>query len=415
MIRFLVIFFVLFGFAGGTAFAAENGEDDYVSNNYEDSTLGIKAQFPKDWVAIESLVHEDGIPMNVIMSFPPLAIFGGVENFNGIMLAHTDNESISSKSYFDSLESSGCHLSDNNIAILEFNEMKAMEFYLACTPKGFDNVKVDALGYSFITEKNTFFVVFLGSEKLHQDKFENFRNSVHIEDTVDLSDEFMINSIYDIQIKNENQKINDNVNMPVILYKDSDIQNFNFDADNSSISFIPVVNNNEEDYFQADFRVNGILDPKYLVDITGDDDAEYFIISDKTIEQTTISIHAVAAAESFTDEIIIKGQLNENISNNIAINSNSLHVIPDWIKTNAEWWTKDQIDDTTFISGLQYLINQNIISVSVSHSNSPEEKSEEIPSWIKNNAEWWSQGLISDEDFKKGIQYLIQQRIIILV
>jgi len=37
---------------------------------------------------------------------------------------------------------------------------------------------------------------------------------------------------------------------------------------------------------------------------------------------------------------------------------------------------------------------------------------QEIPSWIKNNAEWWSQGLITDDDFVKGIQYLVEQGII---
>ena len=37
---------------------------------------------------------------------------------------------------------------------------------------------------------------------------------------------------------------------------------------------------------------------------------------------------------------------------------------------------------------------------------------EEIPSWIKNNADWWAQGLISDDDFVTGIQYLVQQGII---
>ena len=30
-----------------------------------------------------------------------------------------------------------------------------------------------------------------------------------------------------------------------------------------------------------------------------------------------------------------------------------------------------------------------------------------IPDWIKNNAGWWSQGLIGDSDFVSGIQYLI--------
>jgi hypothetical protein len=40
------------------------------------------------------------------------------------------------------------------------------------------------------------------------------------------------------------------------------------------------------------------------------------------------------------------------------------------------------------------------------------EPSEEIPSWVRNNAEWWSLGLISDEDFVSGIKYLIEAGII---
>ncbi len=34
------------------------------------------------------------------------------------------------------------------------------------------------------------------------------------------------------------------------------------------------------------------------------------------------------------------------------------------------------------------------------------------PEWIKNNAGWWSQGLITDGDFVEGIEYLIEQGII---
>jgi hypothetical protein len=36
----------------------------------------------------------------------------------------------------------------------------------------------------------------------------------------------------------------------------------------------------------------------------------------------------------------------------------------------------------------------------------------QIPPWIKNNAKWWSEGQIGDNDFVKGIQYLIQENII---
>lgn len=35
-----------------------------------------------------------------------------------------------------------------------------------------------------------------------------------------------------------------------------------------------------------------------------------------------------------------------------------------------------------------------------------------IPSWIKNNAKWWSEGQIGDSDFIKGIQYLIENNIL---
>ncbi len=40
--------------------------------------------------------------------------------------------------------------------------------------------------------------------------------------------------------------------------------------------------------------------------------------------------------------------------------------------------------------------------------------SSEIPAWIKNNAGWWADGQITDDDFVKGIQYLVEQGIILV-
>jgi hypothetical protein len=36
---------------------------------------------------------------------------------------------------------------------------------------------------------------------------------------------------------------------------------------------------------------------------------------------------------------------------------------------------------------------------------------QKIPEWIKNNAGWWSDKQITDQDFVQGIQWLIQQGI----
>ena len=38
--------------------------------------------------------------------------------------------------------------------------------------------------------------------------------------------------------------------------------------------------------------------------------------------------------------------------------------IPDWIKNNAGWWADGQIDDNSFVSGLQWLISNGIMKIS---------------------------------------------------
>ena len=42
----------------------------------------------------------------------------------------------------------------------------------------------------------------------------------------------------------------------------------------------------------------------------------------------------------------------------------SVTAIPSWIKSNAEWWADGVIDDNTFVSGIQYLVKVGIIKVS---------------------------------------------------
>ena len=38
-------------------------------------------------------------------------------------------------------------------------------------------------------------------------------------------------------------------------------------------------------------------------------------------------------------------------------------MVPTWIKNNAGWWATDQIDDSSFLKGIQYLIQEGIIVV----------------------------------------------------
>ncbi|MGI0101858.1 MAG: hypothetical protein ACREA7_04590 [Nitrosotalea sp.] len=84
--------------------------------------------------------------------------------------------------------------------------------------------------------------------------------------------------------------------------------------------------------------------------------------------------------------------------------------IPSWIKNDAKWWSEGTIDDQTFVGGIQYMIKNRIIVVPSTVSSTSQ--SQQIPSWIKNSAGWWAGGQISDDDFVKGIQYLISNGII---
>ncbi len=86
--------------------------------------------------------------------------------------------------------------------------------------------------------------------------------------------------------------------------------------------------------------------------------------------------------------------------------------IPDWIRNNAQWWAQGAIGDSDFVSGIQYLIKEGIMQIPETAKLETTGDSQEIPAWIKNNADWWSQRLISDDDFVKGIQYLVGQGII---
>ncbi len=80
------------------------------------------------------------------------------------------------------------------------------------------------------------------------------------------------------------------------------------------------------------------------------------------------------------------------------------------MRNNAKWWSQNQVGDSDFVNGIQYLIQQGIMKIPATSITSVS-SSHQIPSWIKSNAGFWAQGQISDDDFVKGVQYLISSQI----
>jgi len=83
-----------------------------------------------------------------------------------------------------------------------------------------------------------------------------------------------------------------------------------------------------------------------------------------------------------------------------------------WVKNNAKWWAEGTVGDLDFTDGIQYLIKEKIINIPDLPEPTSKTTENKVPVWIKNNAGWWADGLIGEDDFVNGIKYLVEQGII---
>ena len=117
-----------------------------------------------------------------------------------------------------------------------------------------------------------------------------------------------------------------------------------------------------------------------------------------------LSVLAVLVAISMVPTVLSSHDIHQPIGD---------FTVPNWVKNNAGWWASDQIPDSAFLQGIQYLIKEGIMVIS--HTETSESTgSQEVPGWIKNNAGWWAEGQIDDSSFVSGIQWLISNGIIVV-
>ena len=86
--------------------------------------------------------------------------------------------------------------------------------------------------------------------------------------------------------------------------------------------------------------------------------------------------------------------------------------VPDWIKTYAKNWATGGISDTEFISGLNFMLENKIIVLP--NTNYVHPTIDDVPSWFRNISNWWSSDLISQQEFINSIKFLIQKDIILI-
>ena len=112
----------------------------------------------------------------------------------------------------------------------------------------------------------------------------------------------------------------------------------------------------------------------------------------------------------FFDGECVDGQTidQEDLHNNIFTIQKD---IPYWIRNLANWWSQDQISDSEFLSAISYMIEKQVINIENLPSSS-DVRQNEIPSWVKLVAGEWANQNLSDEEFSHTIKFLVEKGII---
>jgi tetratricopeptide (TPR) repeat protein len=85
--------------------------------------------------------------------------------------------------------------------------------------------------------------------------------------------------------------------------------------------------------------------------------------------------------------------------------------IPGWVKDIANWWSIGNISDEKFTESMQYMIKKEIIIIPENKKFSDYSELKMI-SWVRNNFSQWSQNEIPDEEFFKNMNWLIENKFI---
>ena len=152
--------------------------------------------------------------------------------------------------------------------------------------------------------------------------------------------------------------------------------------------------------------------PRGLLDSTFDDEDDIFYVIIDGTESDYLEVNSNAATRTLIIPFFIDDEEIEILGTSVLTSEPTIVEIPSWVKNNAGWWSEGLLNDSDFVEGIKYLINDGVIVIPFTESG--ENPGDGIPSWVKNNAGWWSEGLLNDSDFIAGIQYMISNGILII-
>ena len=244
-------------------------------------------------------------------------------------------------------------------------------------------------------------------------------------------------TLQQIQTNSENGEIKDTLAIEILPGKKINLNKLNFNFDNgksATVTWNSEIKINQETPFKFSFfdanetPLKNTLYAYNILDSQGEEawsnignNERYLgILAQNGVNEELITI---STEGNYQLKLILTGEGGKNyegffsaVNNFDIINTpvemkNSENIAP-WIKNNAGWWADGIVGDDEFVNSIQFLINEKIITIPETENKSS--GIQEIPGWIKSNAGWWADDLISDSDFIKGIQFLAEEGILVI-
>ena len=149
---------------------------------------------------------------------------------------------------------------------------------------------------------------------------------------------------------------------------------------NSSNNYTVDISTNQESYVIGESVIFTGSVNKYDEDrslrITVFDSSKNLIITKKTPVDTYGKFsYTVQLNEKYSDgKYIVKSQYGNSkstvnsssfliVAGNTSMVESNLSEIPVWIKNNAGWWADGSIDDTSFVQGIQFLVQEGFMKI----------------------------------------------------
>jgi hypothetical protein len=145
----------------------------------------------------------------------------------------------------------------------------------------------------------------------------------------------------------------------------------------------------------------------------------FFVTDNDLLQEGSVIVKKIKVPEMGKIKFVVTDEMDQLVTDSVITNwiytYSAADGFTEWVDVipaiREPYVAKAVLSDERVIKSEPFLVfpgERKIIEISTANTL----QKYEIPSWIKNNAGWWADGLIDDSSFVEGMQFLIQEGMI---